>query len=137
MDIEKLKKEDFTSEQSARGVPSIRFTKCGAIILSKSAVAHLKLNDAKTFGVVICKDKKDPCEFFITRDIAGWQLRPSGNGCMVFNNASLVHHILARTFEKCSHAADAIMPDSFTFRIAPKPLDDDKNKDVFALLRKK
>ena len=34
-------------------------------------------------------------------------------------------------------AVGAVKPSSVVFRIARLPLDDDKNKDVYALLRKK
>lgn len=131
MEVEKLKKEDFASDKPARGTPQIRFTKNGTVIINRSAVRHLGLQR----GVSICKDKKDCGEFAIMRDDNGWTVRKAGNGQMVFNNAALVHHILDKTFEKCCHAAGVSRPDSYTFRIALLPLDDDKNKDVFALLR--
>ena len=143
MEIEKLRKEDFGYSHIPRKVPSIRFTKNGTIILSRSAVIHLKLrvtdpvSGKHFYGVSICCDKKDPCEFFIMRDDGGWRLRPAGNGQAAFNNACLVHHVLCKTFEKCAHAADAVMVGSYTFRIALMPADDDKNRDVYALLRKK
>jgi hypothetical protein len=35
------------------------------------------------------------------------------------------------------HPAGSVKPRSYTFGIALLPLDDNKNKDVFALLRKK
>lgn len=137
MEIEKLKKEDFGSDQLVRGCPSIRFTKNGAIILNHNAVNLLKLSNGKEFhGVSICKDKKDPCDFAIMRDDKGWPLRSAGHGQAVFNNAALVRHVICKTFEKCPHAAGVPVPVNFTFRIATMPLDDDKNKDVFALLRK-
>ena len=137
MDIEKLRPEDF-DYKTYGGYPLIRFTIKGAIILSHKAVEHLKLKHGKDyFGVSIFKDKNDPCNFSIRRDSEGWQLRPYTNGQVIFNNAGLARHVLARTFEKCAHPAGTAMPASFTFRIALRSIDDDKNFDVFALLRNK
>jgi len=139
MEIEKLRKEDFGYTHLPHRVPSIRFMKHGAIVLSRSAVLFLKLQKSANgfHGIAICHDKKDTREFFITRDDDGWQLRSCSNGQAVFNCAALSHYVLSKTFDKCAHAADAIMVSSYTFRIASLPVDDDKNNDVYALLRKK
>lgn len=138
MDIEKLRKEDFCSSHIPRSVPSIRFTKNGLIILSRSAVVHLGLKYGKSLhGVSILHDKKDHCEFFIMRDDGGWRLRHISFGQAAFNNSVLAHYIVCKTFEKCAHAADAVMCESYSFRIALLPVDDDKNSGVYALLRKK
>ena len=142
MRIEKLKKEDFPFDHISRGSPVIRFCRSGAIILSHSAAVHLGLIikelSPKAFGgITICHDKDDCCEFFIMRDDDGWVLRYISHGQLIFNNACLSRYIIGKTFEKCAHAAGVDMPKSYSFLIAPRPVDDDKNKYVFALLRKK
>ena len=139
MRIEKLKKEDFPFDHISRGSPIVRFCRSGAVVLTHSAVVHLRLCEKEDHihGISICHDKDDPCEFFIMRDDDGWVLRYISHGQLVFNNACLSRYIIGKTFEKCAHAAGVEMPKSYSFLIAPRPVDDDKNKYVFALLRKK
>lgn len=141
MEIEKLHKEDFVQGRSAPCVPSIRFTKSGCIVLSKGAVKHLGLYDAKKKEyacIAICcgKQHDNKSEFYITKDTEGWQLRKGHAGSVVFNSKALVLHVIKKTWERKTHL-DEDMPCMIGFRIALKPLDDDKNKDVYALLRKK
>jgi hypothetical protein len=139
MRIEKLRKEDFLSDTVFRGTPSIRFSHSGVVVLTKSAVGHLKLiaDKKKLHGVSFCVDKDAPCDFFIMRDDGGFDLRLNTNGQALLNSACLCRHVLEKTFEKCAHNATADAPVSYTFLIALKSVDDDKNKNVFALLRKK
>ena len=143
MEIEKLCKEDFTSDRVVNGTPSVRFSRCGAICLNKSAVNHLKLFDHKTkilSGVSFFQDVNNRADFSICKDTKGWVLRHVGerSGCVIFNNAIFARYIIKMTWdEKISHAVDKAIPDSLKFRIALLSLDDDKNKDVYALLRKK
>lgn len=139
MRIEKLKKEDFVSEVVLRGTPSIRFSRSGVVVFNKSAVTHLKLiNDKKKLhGVSFCQDEDSPCDFFIMRDDAGFSLRLNTAGQALFNNVCLCRRVLEKTFEVCAHSATAEPPSGYSFLVALKPVDDDKNKNVFALLRKK
>ena len=137
MEIEKLKKSDFADV--LRGKPTIRFTAKGIVVLNKRAVAELKLFSGNTWGCVsICRDTKDHSEFSITRDKDGWQLREAYGGGAVFNCAGLSRHVIDKTWERCqSHPVGVEKPVSCSFRIAHIPVDDDKNKDVYALIRKK
>lgn len=139
MEIEKLQQEDFTDPM--RGRPSISFTHRGVIVINKSAVLHLKLYDKKTgkYGCVsICRDKDTPYDFAIMKDIAGWQLRGDKSGAAVFNSVRLARYVIDTTWDgkNVIHAVGAIKPLSWLFRIALLPLDDDKNCDVYALLRR-
>ncbi len=137
MNIEKLRKEDF--KNPFRGAPIIRFTASGLIYLNKHAIKHLHLKNGKGFlSVHICHDKSCRGEFFIMKDDDGWCLRRGPGGGGVFNNIKLVHHVIDATWERCqSHPVAAVKPKSLTFKIAHLPIDDDRNKNVFALLRKK
>jgi hypothetical protein len=142
MEIEKLCKEDFVSDQGLRGVSTVRFTYEGVIMFSKGAVSHLRLFDIhkKTYAsVCICRGKRETehADFFITRDDDGWQLRKGYAGGAVFNNCVLARHVIQKTWERCCHIGGEKMPQRMGFKIALLPLDDDKNKDVYALLRKK
>lgn len=140
MKIEKLRKEDFLSHSGYRTTPKIRFSQVGLIAINKYGVNHLGLcygKGDKLHGVSICYDKDEPCDFSIMRDDEGFTLRKNPSGQAVFNNVCLCRHIMGKTWEKHAHAVDAVIPKSISLLIAPKPLDDDKNKNVFALLRKK
>jgi len=143
MEIEKLCKEDFTSNKVVSGTPTIRFLRSGVIFLNKSAVNHLKLFDHKTkilSGVSFFQDTKNHVDFSICKDSKGWVLRHAGekSGCVIFNNAIFARYIIKMTWEeRIVHAVDAVKPSSLSFQIALLPLDDDKNKDIYALLRKK
>ncbi len=136
MDIEKLNKSEFADTH--RGEPAIRFTNKGVVYLNHSAVKHLGLNADSGFSPVsICRDNKNHADFGIFKDSEGWCLRCGpGDGAM-FNNVGLARHVIDATWDRCSHVVGAVKPCSMVFRIARLPLDDGKNKDVFALLRKK
>jgi len=139
MEIEKLCKEDFMD--AMRGEPTVRFTVKGVVFFNKAAVKHLGLYDKKkdVYAVVnICRDAKCKSDFGVFKDVEGWPLRKGSNGGAIFNNVGLARFIIDATWDRCqSHSVGAEKPYSVVFRIARLPLDDEKNKDVFALLRKK
>ena len=137
MEIEKLKKSDFAD--ILRGEPTIRFTVKGIVVINKRAVAQLHLYDGKSWCCVgICRDVTNHAEFSITKDRDGWQLRRAFGGGAVFNCAGLARHVIKKTWERCqNHPVGVEEPLSCSFRIARVPVDDDKNKDVYALIRKK
>jgi hypothetical protein len=139
MEIEKLCKEDFMD--TMRGEPTIRVTVKGVVFFNKAAVKHLGLYDKKkdVYAVVnICRDIKCKSDFGIFKDVEGWPLRKAPAGGAIFNNVGLARHVIDATWERCvSHPVGALKPYSVVFRIARLPLDDGKNKDVYALLRKK
>lgn len=138
MEIEKLCKEDFMDPM--RGEPTVRFTVMGVVFFNKAAVKHLGLLDKKTSEyttVEMCRDTKCKSDFGVFKDIEGWTLRKGSNGGAVFNNVGLARHVIDTTWERCqSHPVGAEKPYSVVFRIARLPLDDGKNKDVYALLRR-
>lgn len=138
MELEKLTKEDFSN--CDRGEPSVRFTFSGVVFFNKAAVKHLGLKEKSGYRTVsICRDPKNKSEFgvFVEKDNRdGWQLRGDREGA-VFNSVGLARHVIDATWERCvSHPVGSVKPDSYVFRIAKLPLDDDKNKDVYALLRR-
>jgi hypothetical protein len=145
MELELLKKEDFGSDTVLRGEPGIRFDRSGLISLNKSAVKHLKLGvmgSDTLVGVSFLRDLKRSGDLFIMRDEKGWELRYANKdkkGIAVFNNVALCHHVIDATWERqgASHAVGEVKPGHYCFRVALMPVDDGKNKNVFALLRKK
>jgi hypothetical protein len=138
MDIEILHKGDFMNE--LRGEATIRFTYSGVVCLNHAAVIFLKLIESGKKGyspIHLCKDPKNPGDFGVFKDPSGWVLRKNSTGGAVFNCVGLARYIIDATWNRSSHVPGAKKWDSYVFRIARKPLDDDKNKDVYALLRKK
>jgi hypothetical protein len=142
MEIEKLKKEDFLRGKCHKGTPTIHFTNSGCIILSHGAVLLLGLYDEKkkTYSpVTICCGQKETekSDFFITKDPDGWVTREITKKGAAFNCKALVEHVIKKTWERNGHTGNEVMPKRMGFTIARFPVDDDKNKDVYALIRKK
>jgi hypothetical protein len=138
MEMEKLSGEGFLD--STRGKPSVRFTSTGLVEFNRAAITHLQLCDKKTGYCVVnfCRDPKHPADFGVFKDTEGWQLRRTTHDRCGFNNVGLSQHVIDATWNKGEgHPAGSVKPRSYTFGIALLPLDDNKNKDVFALLRKK
>lgn len=141
MEIELLSKQDFNDR--SRGEPAVHFDKRGVIYFNKAAVKHLSLADHKNyFSVSVCRDPKHPHDFFVLRDDDnGWQLRGAEGGGVRFNSASLANHVIDTTWEmqcqKLPAGTIPIKPTSMGFRIARLPVDNEKNSNVFALIRKK
>lgn len=142
MEIKQLSKENFATKGCMSNQPYVRFYRKGLIVLNKSAVKHLKLWDKKNgWGCVgIGVDIHSMCQsdFTITNDPLGWCLRTGTSGGAVFNNASLSRHVIDKTWERAqSHPVGCPKPLSCVFRIATVSLDEDKNKGVYALLRRR
>jgi hypothetical protein len=137
MDIEPLCKKDFVKSE-----PTVRFYKRGLIVFNRCAVVHLSLFSCDdVWGVVsLGKNKADLYEFVVWSGGEGWKVRPSteaGAGGCAFNNAVLAQRVIDTTWNRCqSHPVGANKPDSMCFRIARVSVDDGKNKNVYALLRK-
>jgi hypothetical protein len=137
MDIEILQKEDYVDLM--RGEPTVRFTNKGLVFFNNIAVKHLKLWSKKNgyVPVHICRDLKDKSNFGVFVDATGWCLRRGPAGGAVFNCVGLARHVIDVTWERGVHCAGTKKWASYVFRIASLPLDDDKNRDVYALLRRK
>jgi hypothetical protein len=140
MEIERLDKSAFLDPM--RGEPTVRFTKAGVVLFNKCAVKHLGLFDKKNGYASVCfgHDTKYKHDLSVFKDSEGWQLRSNKGtaGGAIFNNVAFARHVIDVTWERCSvHPVGVSKPGSVVFRIARLPVDDEKNKDVFALLRKK
>jgi len=142
MHIEKLHKSKFMSPRNTRGVATISFYHKGEIHLSRNAVRQLGLydiinNKLSSVSVFVDKDEHTEADFFVMRDDTdGWCLRRAYGGGAVFNSCELARHVIRKTWESNRHLASEDMPRKMIFRVASLPVDDDKNKNVFALLRK-
>jgi len=139
MEIEKLKKENFPMANTRE--PYITFHSNGRIILNKFAIQQLSLLLPGNIwgGVSFFHDVKDPSEISICGDVNGWIVRDAYNGCCVFNNKCLAEHIIDLQWQKIQRPAGdtSKKPDSYSFRIARKPVDDTFHKNIFCLIRKK
>ena len=137
MEVEKLHKSNFVDDM--RGEPTVLFTSKGLISFNHTAVVHLQLMNKKGyFSVSICRDPKCPSDFSVCKDEEGWKLRKASAGRAVFNCVGLARHVIDTTWESfISHPVGVLKPGTMVFRIARLPLDDLKNRDVFALLRRK
>ncbi|MGD0340533.1 MAG: hypothetical protein ABSA76_02330 [Bacteroidales bacterium] len=132
MEIEYLHREDF----SGYGEAVVRFTKCGAVIINHIAMKQLGFCCGER--VLIGYDKKNPCDFVILKSSSeGWVLRGGNHGEGIFNSVGLVKHVIGATWGRRSHVPSENKPCSMSFGVAKLPVDDGKNKNVYALLRKK
>jgi hypothetical protein len=74
----------------------------------------------------------------VCKDEEGWALRKITEGRVAFNCVGLANHVIDATWDSfISHPMASVKPESMSFRLARLPLDDGKNSDVFALLRRK
>jgi hypothetical protein len=126
------------SSKSPKGEAVIRFRQMGIIRLNCHAVIRLGLFVSFT-GVSFYQDPQCPAEIFICGDGDGWPVRKCSGGGAQFNNCELARHVIDLTWERrvCAAGDNAVKPKSYSFRIARLPVDDGKNKNVFALIRKK
>lgn len=137
MEMEKLSKSDFAND---RGGAKITFYSDGKIVFSRKAIEHLKLLDksGSFCPVLLCRDSKNPTEFGVFKDPTGYNLYHMQTNCAIFHCAGLARHVIDITWEKYGvKAVGCEKPSFMVFTIAPLPLDEGKNKDVYALLRKK
>ena len=134
--MKELHKEDFAS----RGEPSVRFDKCGEIKINKAGVEHLRLKEIGIPFVCIFQGEDRECHnFFIKKSSSGWGLRSGPDGSLRFNCAAMSKLVIRETWE--SHVRPAgdtwNRPKAYTLHIALVPIDNENNKDVYALIRKK
>ena len=132
MDIEFFQKKDFGSNGDA----VIKFTGCGAVIINACAMKQLGLSSGKR--VCVGYDKRSCADFVISiSSEEGWEVRVGNHGEGIFNSVGLVRRVVDDSWGKKSHVPGENKPRSISFRIARLPVDDGKNKNVYALLRKK
>ena len=131
MEVESLNRDDF---RGTGGEPRIVFSRTGAVIINHIAMKQLGLDGSKS--VVIGFDKSNPADFTIAVGECGWRVRVGKHGEGIFNSKGLVRHVIDRTWNRKSHAVGECKPESIGFYISRVGVDDEKNKNVFALIRK-
>jgi hypothetical protein len=139
MEIEILNKEDFARRVNEA---TVRFTYAGVVYFNAKAVSVLELmaeGKKGYYSVHLCRNPKNKSEFGVFKDPSGYVLKPGASGGAKFYCAGLAQHIIDATWDRPGnwHGVGEEKPTTMVFRIASKPWDDDKNRDVFALLRRK
>jgi hypothetical protein len=124
---------EILAHKSRRGLATVSFTRRGIVILSNLALNRLEL---KNDSLVDIFQGDLQSEFFISRGNT-YQLRKNGRGGAVFNSVDLSSLVIDKTWTITSHAYGVDCPTKFTFIICERPVDDEENKNVYALLRKK
>lgn len=140
MEMEVIGKDLFASTD--KNEATVRFTYQGVVYFNHNAVRVLNLIEKGKKGyspVLICRDLKIKHNFGVFKDAGGYALREGNSGGALFNCAGLARHIIDATWDRpgAVHGVGCDKPKSMVFRVAGKPLDDDKNRDVYALLRRK
>ena len=137
----RLSKENFLSDKGGcrSKDPLLVIRASGLFVLNRAAVNHIGCISVKHTGVVFCAENSSRDCFAISADESkdAYSLRPLKCGEMSFNNVQLARHIMEKTLQRNPLPAGAVAPKSMIFKIAARPVDDDKNSGVFALIRKK
>lgn len=121
------------SRKNKRGIATVSFTKRGVIILSGVAIKRMGLNRDSLVDIF---QGDITSEFYISSG-STYRLRKNGKGGAVFNSVDLAGLVIEKTWQITPRAAGIECPDRFTFIICEKPVDDEDNKEIYALLRKK
>ena len=137
MKLVKITRESLGSPEK-NTEPSITFFKNGLIVLSKRAVTLLKIgSDIKHPGYIqILFDEESDKDFYIHGG-GSYRVRYNNKGAAMFNCTALCKLVMFQSWSAHGHPAGAEMPKRVTLYLCNKPVDDDKNKNIFALLRKK
>jgi len=121
------------ARKSRNRIATISFTRRGVVILSNVALVRLNVRHGSLVDVF---QGDVPSEFFISEG-SSYRLRRNGRGGAVFNSVDLTQLVMDKTWTVTSRPAGAACPDRFTFIICDRPVDDEENKNIYALLRKK
>lgn len=136
MELRKLTKENLGG-RSKKGLPTISFTRRGLVILSQKTVEKLEIDlKSKHHSLVDVFEGPSISEFFISRGTT-YKVRKNGDGGAVFNCSTLSELVIDRSWKVHPHNALEPAPDKFSFIVCDKPVDDEENKNIFALIRKK
>ena len=132
MDLKKLNKETLGG-RCKKGIATVSFTRRGLVILSERTMNKLEL---KPNSLVDIFQGEVPSEFFISRGTT-FKLRKNGSGGGVFNSMPLCTLVMEKTWQRYGTATISDPPDRFSFTVCNRSVDDEENKHVFGLIRKK
>jgi hypothetical protein len=132
MKLERLTREAL-ARKSRNRIATISFTRRGVVILSNVALVRLNVRHGSLVDVF---QGDVPSEFYIAVGNT-YRLRKNGTGGAVFNSVDLAQLVMDKTWAITPRPAGAMCPDRFTFIVCERPVDDEENKEIYALLRKK
>jgi len=132
MELKKLTKESL-GKRSRKGICSVSFTRRGLVILSQKSLEKLDL-DVNSQVDIFQGDTIS--EFFISKG-STYQLRQNGKGGSVFNCTTLCELVIDSSWKRYGRPTMEECPSKFSFTICDKPVDDEENALIFALIRKK
>ena len=132
MKLLRLTREGLARRKNNR-LATISFTRRGVVILSNVALSNLGISHNSLVDVF---QGDIPSEFFISTG-STYQLRRNGRGGAVFNSVDLSQLVIDKTWTITSRPAGVNCPDRFTFFICAKPVDDEENNNIYALVAKK
>jgi len=132
MELKKLTKENLGA-RTKKGLATVSFTRRGLVILSQCSLKKLGIDNNSLVDVF---EGDTRSEFLISRGTT-YKLRRNGPGGAVFNCAALSALVIDRSWMVSGRPSVEDPPDKFSFVICDKPVDDEENSHIFALLRKK
>jgi len=137
MNLQKLTRENLGG-RNYRSARTITFTVRGTGVLSKTSIKFLNLdlcNDKDRF-IDVHQDLEKIADFFISKG-STYRIRKNSTGGGVFNCKNLSDLIMQKTWNHSGHAALEGCPNRISLTICENSIDEGKNKNVFALIRKK
>jgi hypothetical protein len=140
MKLVTLTRESLGATNGRDGSPSVTFSHKGLITLSSKACVFLGIITAGKDSAYVCifQDQDKPTDFFVSAEGGGaFRLRRNSSGGYMFNCSALAKLVREQTWACHGHAVGAVMPNNITLVICERPVDDGKNKTIFALIRKK
>ena len=140
MNLIEVNRADYNPKISPRGEPIIRFERRGLVRINKAAVKHLGLSlDGNNCLAIFHGDDEDKNKYVVRAGKEGWKLRKGFDNALEFCCAQLSKEIITATWNSHGHAVgtDYLKPKAYSLHVSLFALDGDKNKDVFALIRKK
>jgi hypothetical protein len=128
---------DLLGGRRKSGVPTISFHKRGIGVLSRQSVQKLEIRlDSKKDSLIDIYQGDKISEFFVSKGTT-YQLRHNGTGGAVFNSVGLCNLVIDKTWTVLTHTFNEPIPKKIVLCVCDKPVDDEENCNVYALLRKK
>jgi len=121
------------ARKSRRSLATVSFTRRGIVILSSTALDKLNIKAGSLIDVF---QGELQSEFYISVGNT-YRLRQNGRGGAVFNSVDLSALVIEKTWTVTPRPAGAECPSRVTFIVCNNSVDDEENKNVYALLRKK
>ena len=104
------------------------------MVLSRKTMHRLNLVPGSAVDIF---DGEQGDEFFISKG-GTYKLRRNANsGGGVFASVDLCAFVIEKSWQRTPHSAADVCPARINFVVCDRPVDDDENKHIFSLIRKK